>query len=92
MAVRFWNSLPLPIAYRWSQNRPLKKYTEAKNRLVRDLRETGLLGVRSYQLKPYSLLDRVIAEGVEEMLAKVATEDALAKMETIVAESLPASA
>lgn len=93
LAVRLWNLLPLPAGYLWGEplGYGLKKYIDAKRRLVKDLRETGLLQGRN-QLKPYHPLRRDMADYMEAILAKVETEEALAKVGTVIAESFPVPA
>lgn len=95
LAVRLWNLLPLPDGYHWGPGKPvgygLKKYIDAKRRLVKDLRETGLLQGRN-QLRPYPPLRREMGAYMEMILAKIETEKALAEVETVIAETFPVSA
>lgn len=95
LAVRLWNLLPLPHGYHWGPGKPLgyglKKYIDAKRRLVKDLRETGLLQGRN-QLRPYPPLRREMGAYMEMILAKIETEKALAEVGTVVAETFPISA
>ena len=92
LAVRLWNLLPWPAGYRWSEGkRPtvaLKKYTEAKNRLVADLRRKGLLQVRN-DLKPYPPLSPAVAAHIEAHLISLEVEDDMEK--AVLPTALPAS-